>query len=175
MTLVDQFGKQDVGIIFTFLLNILSAKRGEWFLINANEPHAYLQGELIESMINSDNVVRGGLTPKLKDTETLLSILPYESTQARETKQGVQIAEGVVEYSPAEFDELRLLKVQTSGEVQLPQMDCLAMLLVVSGSCQVGDKQLDKYSTWYAMPGQKLSVKSTSDEELLLFVASPLP
>jgi mannose-6-phosphate isomerase class I len=29
-------------------------------------------------MVNSDNVVRGGLTPKFKDTETLLSMMPYE-------------------------------------------------------------------------------------------------
>lgn len=30
-------------------------------------------------MANSDNVVRGGLTPKYKDTETLYQMLPYES------------------------------------------------------------------------------------------------
>ena len=54
-------------------------KKGDWFLIPANVPHAYLQGELMECMINSDNVVRGGLTPKLKDTATLCEILPYQS------------------------------------------------------------------------------------------------
>merc|ERR1719337_432598 len=29
-------------------------------------------------MVNSDNVVRGGLTPKYKDTETLTEMLKYE-------------------------------------------------------------------------------------------------
>jgi mannose-6-phosphate isomerase len=52
-------------------------KTGEWFLIEADIPHAYIQGELMECMINSDNVVRGGLTPKLKDINTLLEMLPY--------------------------------------------------------------------------------------------------
>jgi mannose-6-phosphate isomerase len=48
-------------------MNICEPKNGEWFLIDANIPHCYLQGELVECMINSDNVVRGGLTGKLKD------------------------------------------------------------------------------------------------------------
>ena len=33
-------------------------------------------------MINSDNVVRGGLTPKLKDVETLFSILDFKLEDA---------------------------------------------------------------------------------------------
>ena len=32
----------------------------------------------MEAMVNSDNVVRGGLTPKFKDTTTLLNMLKYE-------------------------------------------------------------------------------------------------
>ena len=48
-------------------MNIVEPKRGEWFLIPADVPHCYIQGEIMECMINSDNVVRGGLTPKLKD------------------------------------------------------------------------------------------------------------
>lgn len=46
-------------------------------MINPNEPHAYIQGDIVECMINSDNVVRGGLTPKLKDVDTLVSMLDY--------------------------------------------------------------------------------------------------
>ena len=32
----------------------------------ANVPHAYVSGQLIECMATSDNVVRAGLTPKLR-------------------------------------------------------------------------------------------------------------
>jgi len=62
----------------------MKVKKGEWFLITPDVPHAYLSGELMECMINSDNVVRGGLTPKIKDVETLLSILPYNDMQTRQ-------------------------------------------------------------------------------------------
>lgn len=32
----------------------------------ANVPHAYVSGELVECMATSDNVIRAGLTPKLR-------------------------------------------------------------------------------------------------------------
>jgi mannose-6-phosphate isomerase len=65
---VTQYGTSDIGIIFTFFFNILKCQEGESFVISPDEPHAYIQGDLIEAMVNSDNVVRGGLTPKFKDT-----------------------------------------------------------------------------------------------------------
>jgi mannose-6-phosphate isomerase len=69
-----------VGVVFVLLMNIVQLKKYDWFVIPPSVPHAYIRGELCECMINSDNVVRGGLTPKLKDIDTLLSMLPY--TQA---------------------------------------------------------------------------------------------
>ena len=40
--------------------------------------HSYLDGVGIELMANSDNVLRGGLTPKHVDVQELLSILDFE-------------------------------------------------------------------------------------------------
>jgi len=45
--------------------------------MNPDEPHAYIFGDCIECMANSDNVVRLGLTPKLKDSETILKMLIF--------------------------------------------------------------------------------------------------
>jgi mannose-6-phosphate isomerase class I len=52
----------------------MTLNKGESIVISADEPHAYISGELVECMVNSDNVIRGGLTPKFKDTETLVSV-----------------------------------------------------------------------------------------------------
>ena len=71
LKLVAQYGDADIGILFSFLFNILTMKTGESFVISPDEPHAYISGDLIEAMVSSDNVVRGGLTPKFKDTKTL--------------------------------------------------------------------------------------------------------
>ncbi len=46
--------------------------------MSANEPHAYLAGELVECMAASDNVIRAGLTPKFKHTDALCDSLTYE-------------------------------------------------------------------------------------------------
>ena len=51
--------------------------QGESFFMAANEPHAYVAGEIIECMACSDNVVRAGLTPKFKDVPTLVDMLTY--------------------------------------------------------------------------------------------------
>ena len=77
MRLLDQFGESDMGTIFVFFCNILNLTKGEWISIEAGVPHCYIRGQLMENMINSDNVVRAGLTSKLKDTATLLKILDF--------------------------------------------------------------------------------------------------
>ena len=43
------------------------------FYIPSKIPHAYIKGECFEIMKNSDNVIRLGLTPKLKD----LKVIPH--------------------------------------------------------------------------------------------------
>lgn len=62
----------------------------------------------MEAMVCSDNVVRGGLTPKFKDKETLVSMLPFEYKE-RQVSDGAVLQSGenykVVEYKTgyAEF------------------------------------------------------------------------
>ena len=34
--------------------------------LGANVPHAYISGQIVECMATSDNVIRAGLTPKLR-------------------------------------------------------------------------------------------------------------
>ena len=44
----------------------------------AGIPHAYLEGQNVELMANSDNVLRGGLTPKHIDVKELLKHTTFE-------------------------------------------------------------------------------------------------
>ena len=68
----------DRGVFGPCLLNYLTLNRGASFFIGANEPHAYISGDLMECMALSDNVVRAGLTPKYKDVKTLVNMLHYK-------------------------------------------------------------------------------------------------
>ena len=67
----------DVGVLASFFLNHITLQPGEAVALAANEPHAYLAGECVECMATSDNVVRAGLTPKLRDVPTLTAMLTY--------------------------------------------------------------------------------------------------
>ncbi|KAI3380995.1 hypothetical protein SNEBB_010367 [Seison nebaliae] len=69
----------DLGVFAPFFLNTIQLKSGEAVFLGANEIHAYIEGDGVECMACSDNVVRAGLTPKLKDMETLLSIISCKS------------------------------------------------------------------------------------------------
>jgi hypothetical protein len=55
----------------------ISLKAGQAIYLAANEPHAYVSGELVECMATSDNVIRAGLTPKFRDTAVLCESLTY--------------------------------------------------------------------------------------------------
>ena len=51
---------------------------GQALFLGAGELHSYLRGVGVEVMANSDNVIRGGLTPKHVDVEALLSIVEVQ-------------------------------------------------------------------------------------------------
>lgn len=68
----------DVGSLSLFFLNILQLQPGQAIFLPAQEPHAYLDGNCVECMACSDNVIRAGLTPKFKDVDRLLKMLNYD-------------------------------------------------------------------------------------------------
>ena len=69
-----------------------------------NEPHAYLSGDCVECMANSDNVVRAGLTPKFKDVKTLCAMLNYDGSTAESKIFESTIHGNVVNYKPSIHD-----------------------------------------------------------------------
>lgn len=72
------YGDADPGLLAVFMMNIVHVQPGEGVFIGPNCPHAYLDGDLVECMASSDNVIRAGLTPKFKDTATLLRTVSYD-------------------------------------------------------------------------------------------------
>ena len=67
----------DVGLLAPCFLNLIQLKPGQALFLPAGELHAYLEGTGIELMANSDNVLRGGLTPKHIDVPELLKVLNF--------------------------------------------------------------------------------------------------
>lgn len=69
----------DKGIFSIYFFNVVKLSTGEAIYQEAGVPHAYLEGQNVEIMANSDNVFRAGLTPKHIDIDLLIDHLVFES------------------------------------------------------------------------------------------------
>lgn len=79
-------GQYDRGIFSIYFFNLLELQKGEGIFQPAGMPHAYLEGQNVEIMANSDNVLRAGLTDKHIDVPELLKHTVFEGTQAQVIK-----------------------------------------------------------------------------------------
>lgn len=87
LKLIEQIVKlypKDPGIFAPFFMNYLQLTPGQGVYLKPNTLHGYIQGECIECMACSDNVVRAGLTTKYRDVDTLLKMLIYETPKSSE-------------------------------------------------------------------------------------------
>ena len=98
-TLVGELAAEypgDPGIVVSLMLNLVTLSAGEVLYLPAGNIHAYVEGLGIELMASSDNVLRGGLTPKHVDVPELLGVLDFSPVEipylAAETPApGVQV------------------------------------------------------------------------------------
>lgn len=135
--LLEKQHPADIGVLSAYFFNHVKLHPGEALYIGANEPHAYISGECIECMATSDNVVRAGLTPKLRDVPTLCSMLTYKQGFP-EILRGVAVNPYVLRYTPP-FDEFEvdhcLLAVGES--VAFPAVLGPSIFVVVTGEGSV--------------------------------------
>ena len=73
------FPDGDVGVFAFFIHNLISLNVGEVLYVEPNTVHSYLGGEVLEFSASSDNTIRGGLTGKFLDKESLLNSINYNS------------------------------------------------------------------------------------------------
>ena len=140
LELRQQYTGADVGLFALFLLNLVHLEKGQGIFTEAGIPHAYLKGNIVECMANSDNVVRVGLTPKFKDAATLLDILDYTPHPVTILGNPSSAADEVVYTTPAaEFQITRwalrpgTTRVETTG-------GRIEVLLVAEGSITIDNQ-----------------------------------
>jgi len=143
LQLEEQF-PADCGIFSPLLFNIVTMRAGEALFIDANEPHAYVSGEIIECMACSDNVVRAGLTPKLKDIPTLVNMLTYQ-TGLPQTTFGETVDDCIRRYLPPVADFLvEIIDVPTGQVYELNAVASPSVILTMDGDATL--KQSDRAS-----------------------------
>ncbi|MGR0320226.1 mannose-6-phosphate isomerase, class I [Agromyces sp. ZXT2-3] len=110
----------DPGIVISLLLNRVDLRRGEALFLDAGNIHAYLAGLGIELMTASDNVLRGGLTPKHIDVPELLEVLDFTPIEPP-LLPPIEAAPGVLEYRPSvpDFTLFRVEGADAAARVAL--------------------------------------------------------
>jgi mannose-6-phosphate isomerase len=172
----------DVGVLAASMLNYVTLAPGEAVALAANEPHAYLAGECVEVMATSDNVVRAGLTPKLRDVATLLSMLAYTQGAPRILRGAAEGPGACVRaYAPG-FEEFALdaAEVPAGAAALLRPSGGASVLLVMAGTGEAvrttdgGDDvaaPLAPGAAWLLPPGARVTLRAGADAQLRAFRA----
>ncbi len=130
---------QDIGALAPLFLNLVCLQAGEAIFLKSGELHAYLEGVGIELMANSDNVLRGGLTPKHVDVPELLRCLNFEERELRiSTPEKKSAFEWVY---PTHAEEFRLSKMnvkQSMGAVSV-ESPSVEIMLCTEGAATITD------------------------------------
>ena len=137
LDLRQKYSGADAGLFTIFLLNLVHLEAGQGLFIKADIPHAYLKGNIVECMANSDNVVRAGLTPKFKDVETLVDILTYEMGPPPIIEGDANAAE-IVYQTPVDEFQVSRLRMQPGQERAELTGGGPQIMLITAGDVLIG-------------------------------------
>ncbi len=127
----------DPGVLASLLLNRVTLRPGQALFLSAGNLHAYLAGVGVELMANSDNVLRGGLTPKHVDVPELMRVLDFNAGDV-EVLTGDEVRPGELVYRTP-VPEFRLSRITLSDHPLGLDHDGPQVVLVVEGSATVTD------------------------------------
>lgn len=128
----------DRAIFSIYFFNIVKLNPGEGLFQGAGVPHAYLEGNNIELMANSDNVLRAGLTPKHIDVPELIRHTKFDAVTP-EILEGEPGVAGETRY-PCPVEDFALSKISLSSETGYSNKAAsLEMMVVTEGGAVVNN------------------------------------
>ncbi len=167
----------DRGIFSIYFFNLIRLKPGQATFQGAGIPHAYLQGQAIEIMANSDNVIRGGLTPKHIDVQQLLRLVTFKgiTPEIIEGRQCDNPCEISYESPCPDFCLSRVLL--NKSDLYENTASSIEMLLLLNGETTLtaDDKQMlvKKGECMIVFAGEHYRLRSMSEDTLLFRASIP--
>ncbi|MFA4992045.1 MAG: mannose-6-phosphate isomerase, class I, partial [Candidatus Omnitrophota bacterium] len=131
-------GHADRGIFSIYLLNLVHLNPSDGMYLDAGELHAYLQGTGMECMANSDNVLRGGLTPKYVDAPELINVLTFNDgkPQILTSENAFFDAESVYRTPSKEF-VVSFITARNGQNYKSPRAHSADTFLVLDGEVEI--------------------------------------
>lgn len=143
-------------------------KKGEGIYQGANLPHAYLRGQNVELMANSDNVIRGGLTPKHIDIPALLHSIDYRAITPNIIPAYEASDEFIHLYNTPEAKDFALQSFEFKPfDEETFTATSASILLVMKGSLYIDlgddDIHLDQGESVFIGAGSKVDIIGETD------------
>ncbi len=159
-----QFLNIDRGIFSIYFFNIVKVMPGEAVFQGAGLPHAYLEGQNVELMANSDNVLRGGLTPKHVDVPELMKHIVFEGIEPNIMK-GDDVAVGEKNY-PCAAEDFGINKIELNdGEMYRSTTASLEIIVVIDGELKAQGSNSISVKRGEAiaiLPGETYTISTTN-------------
>jgi len=154
----------DKGIFSIYFFNIVQVKEGEAVFQGAGVPHAYLEGQNVELMANSDNVLRGGLTQKHIDVPELLKHITFEGIEPNILKGDVSGHE-IVYPLPVEDFGISAIKLQ-NGREYVSKSESAEIFLVMKGEVHCTHLICNRGEAFVILPGTKYTIHGVENAVL---------
>lgn len=158
----------DRGIFSIYFFNLVNLKKGEAIFQGAGLPHAYLEGQNIELMSNSDNVLRGGLTPKYVDVPELMKHTLFEPITPQQMVPTISGPELHYKCPVPDFG-LNVISLQTQQEYGF-KTNSPELIFIFEGSGIIEGQPANKGDAFFVEPGESLNAQGT-----LAFVRAFVP
>jgi mannose-6-phosphate isomerase len=150
----------DVGCFCVFLLNYIKLQQGEAIFLTANEPHAYISGDCVETMATSDNTVRAGLTPKHRDLSTLISMLTYRQIAGRVLVLNPKVDKGGLKFYSVPVSEFAVASGNiVQGESIQFTVQKAGIVIFISGNGHLSGQEYKPGSIFY-LPSSEYKVEA---------------
>ncbi|RFS19208.1 mannose-6-phosphate isomerase, class I [Chitinophaga silvatica] len=166
--------KLDRGIFSIYFFNIMKVAPGGAVFQDAGMPHAYLEGQNVELMANSDNVLRGGLTPKHVDVPELLKHTRFEAVVPK-IIEGNLSADGLERIYPTPAPDFEVSKIELkAGQTYKHQAKSGEIIILMSGDAKVSNEEtsIDLHKGQSVFTEYQANYEITSSTEALLFKAT---
>ncbi|MBV9986317.1 MAG: mannose-6-phosphate isomerase, class I [Chitinophagaceae bacterium] len=164
----------DRAVFSIYLFNIVKLNPGEALFQGAGVPHAYLEGQDVELMANSDNVLRAGLTPKHIDVPELIKHTSFEPVTPR-ILQGVPGLTGETLY-PCPVKDFGIARIElTSGTAYSNTAASFEILVVTEGGAVINNSMVLKRGEAVAvLAGGEYTIQASGHSTLFKAFVPPI-
>lgn len=152
----------DIGIFSPLFLNLVKLKPGQAMFLDAGRLHAYLDGLGIELMANSDNVLRGGLTPKHIDVPELMKILDFKQKEVEILTPKKQAENEYTYESKTEEFRLSVIRVDANASYSSPDDRSIEIMICLEGRASL--KNLESNKTLEIKKGTSLLIPAAVNQ-----------